>query len=118
MPPRPIKTFPAPLPRVLRFLLPNKRPEDRMKIYREFVRGSLYGNKGVPPTDDEVTEAINEVASEGIKTKEHVERLADWIHNVFLPWYTAKNLKKRAKAGAEARWEKWRAKKRKEQNPP
>jgi len=102
MPPRPLK-FPAKLSSVLRFLLPKKRPEDRMKIYREFVRGSLLLSKGIKPTDDEVAASINAIAEKKFQSIDQVNMLGAFLLR-FAADYEAYNRKKRARAGALKRW--------------
>lgn len=104
MPKRKLK-FPATLESVLRFILPKKRPEDRMKIYREFVRGSLLGERGRMPTDDEVVACIEVIRKDGFQSMNHVELVAEFMLN-WLPRYEAHNRRKRAKAGAAGRWPK------------
>jgi isopentenyldiphosphate isomerase len=75
-----------------------------MKIYREFVRGSLLVSKGRAPTDDEVADCMNSNAEKKFQSYQ-VENLAPWME-LFLKNYEAYNRKKRAQAGAAKRWKK------------
>ena len=104
MPPRPLK-FPATLASALRFMLPQKRPEDRMKIYREFIRASLWTEKGRAPTDEEVASVINLVTEEKFQSLNHVQHIAEFLER-FVPSYESSNRRKRARAGAAKRWPK------------
>jgi hypothetical protein len=75
-----------------------------MKIYREFVRGSLAASKGIMPTDDEVAACVSENATMEFQPHQ-VTILAPWMER-FVKDYEAFNRKKRAKAGAAKRWKK------------
>ncbi|MGD0650266.1 MAG: hypothetical protein ABSA97_03850 [Verrucomicrobiia bacterium] len=76
-----------------------------MKIYREFVRGSLWISKGIAPTDDEVADCINNITEKKFQRAHQVENLAPFM-KLFLQDYEAYNRKKRAQAGAAKRWRK------------
>jgi hypothetical protein len=73
-----------------------------MKIYRAFVRGSLFASKGREPTDEEVDACMHENAAKQFE-RQQVETLAPWMER-FLENYGAYNRKKRAQAGAAKRW--------------
>ena len=49
------KSYPVGLDDFLKFALPRKRPEDRMKLYRENIRASLRHDRCYPGTSGSVT---------------------------------------------------------------
>ena len=111
------KSYPASLDEVLRLLMPHKkRSEDRMKIYRDYIRDSLrvsnymeQGNwSGKPfestpiPTDDEIGKIIAKKKAEGFSESWYAT-----TREFFLRWfsdYEAKKLSSRAKKAATAKW--------------
>ena len=103
--PRP-QNFPASLEEVLKILMPKKRPEDRMKCYREYLfdtierRNVVTGIKSEIPADQEVAKWIAENKKDGFIYAAY-DYLAEEFHK-WLPKYEAKNRRIKAKAGAEA----------------
>jgi len=83
--------------------MPQKRPEDRMKIYREFVRANFQYQRGIPPTDDEVATCLDDTKAGLFKSMDYVKTMGEFLLR-WLPHYEASNRKKRAQAGAAKRW--------------
>jgi hypothetical protein len=115
--------YPVPFDECLRLLMPGKkRSEDRIKIYRDYIRDSLrvsnfmgQGNwSGKPfestpiPSDEEVAKIMAKYKAEGFS-----ENWYPTTREFFLRWfpdYEAKKLSARAKKGAAAKWKKKRNK--------
>lgn len=110
--------FPISFDECLRFLMPHKkRPEDRFKIFRDYIRDSIRfsaymkqdgGWSGKPyestpiPTDDEVSTIINKQKADGF-SEDHYSN----TRMFFTKWladYESKKLSDRAKKGAAAKW--------------
>jgi hypothetical protein len=97
--------FPIALDDWLRGVLPKKRPEDRMKIFREWRRNILTANLKRPPTDQELETEIALIR----ETKfERGNRIYDWAYCLkdFVPVIAAENRRKRAQVAAAKRWAK------------
>ena len=103
--PKKIK-FPIELDEFLRLVLPQKRLEDRIKIYREHLRTGLTpdGNAVIHRSDDEVSALIQMKRARKFN-EEQYECAAEMLRN-FLPQYEAENRKKRAQIAAAKRWSK------------
>lgn len=84
------KAFPVSLDDLLKLALPKKRPEDRMKAYREFVRAALLSERRFQsngqlapvgkisaPTDDDCVKVIDQ------------DRASGFDEFGFQPWLTA-----------------------------
>jgi len=111
--------FPLTFNELLRYLMPQKRPEDRMRFFREYTVSNIITEKWfqagmqdngslakIPrPTDDEISQILNR-----LKARTFEERDAELIlTEVFTPWFiqhTRGIRKKRAKAAAAGRWKK------------
>jgi hypothetical protein len=98
--PRP-KTFPASLDDVLRCVMPNKkRPEDRAKCHREYVRQRFRPQDGQIPTEDDVANCIAHDKEKGFP-----EGVYDLVADDFRQWlsqYESNNRRIRAQTGAAA----------------
>ena len=92
--PRP-KTFPATMDVFLRFMLPNKRPEDRAKFHREYVR-QMFRDR--VPTDGDIAECMAREKKEEITAYMYDMRADDFRR--WMKEYEAANRRKRAQAGA------------------
>jgi hypothetical protein len=97
--------FPIGLDEWLRCVLPKRRPEDRMKIFREWRRNFLTTSLKRPPTGQELESEIALIR--GIKFDEG-NRIHDWAYSLkdFLPDLAKANRRKRAQIAAEKRWSK------------
>jgi hypothetical protein len=103
------KTFPVSLDEALRLWMPKKRPEDRMKCYRDYVRHSIetrktmntgLGENSALSVEQEASNWIAADKSSGFKRVPYgliSEQVRRW-----LPKYEADNRRKRAQAGAAA----------------
>ena len=108
------KKFPVNLDGFLRLTLPDKRSEDRMKLFREYIRGSIRVSKMYqsPPnvipiehvpetTDTEIAQAIDSVRQRGYNEyqfKDSFEFLQRFAESKKI-----ENRKKRAQAGGVAK---------------
>ncbi|HTA95932.1 MAG TPA: hypothetical protein VK769_07390 [Verrucomicrobiae bacterium] len=114
------KKYPVGLDDFLKFALPKKRPENRMKLYRESIRVSIRhsrcfqpsGNvipfESIPiPTDDEVAATIAHHRATGFDEFQY-RHCVGALQN-FAAWDEKQNLKKRAQSGAAGKWK---------ENPP
>jgi hypothetical protein len=110
--PKPAK-FPVPFDEFVRLVMPKRRPEDRDKLYREFLREhtraanfqTKYTNtdkkyEETPiPTDDEIAFLLSKDKKDGF--------IEFWFYNAFtmfqkwLPKYEAETRSKKALLGAE-----------------
>jgi len=108
--PRKIK-FPVELDEFLRLVLLKKRPENRLKIYREHLRTDLAqdGNTVIHRTENEVIALIKEKRIRKFNEQQY-ECAAEMLLN-FLPRHEAENRKKRAQVAAAKRWSKENSKK-------
>src|SRR5579859_2924206 len=100
--PRKIK-LPVNLETFLRIVLPRKRPEDRMKIFREYAKMNLWTRTGREPSAEEASSDFEEWC------KKEFYSGFDWLADnlkEFVPRYSAENRKKRAKIAASRRWSK------------
>ena len=97
--PRP-KNFPASYDDFLRCVMPNKRPEDRAKCHREYVRQRIHPVPGQTPADDDVANCIAKDKRDGF-SKGVYDFMADDFRR-WLPQYEAANRSARARAGAVA----------------
>ncbi len=87
----------------LRFILKKKRPEDRMKIFREWRRKYLMAKFKREPTEQEVEDEIKLI-------REHDAAnfpfgFADSLKD-FVPEFHKQNRIKRARTAANGRWSK------------
>jgi len=92
---------PVNLETVLRIVLPRKRPEDRMKIFREFAKVNLWARLGRQPSEEEFHREFEEWC------KKQFYSGIDWLSDSlkeFVPKYSAENRKKRAQIAAAKRW--------------
>jgi hypothetical protein len=96
--------FPLSLEKFLLLALPQRRPEDRMAIYRQMMRSYLHLKDGRPPSDEEVAAEIHLVRQRKF-TIEQCNALLGYVRDS-ADLIKADNLKKRAKAGAAGRWKK------------
>src|SRR4051812_25949863 len=103
--------FPISFSELLRFLMPQKRPEDRMRFFRAFVVANLSSKRTVEyvdgkpvdvfvkPTDQDLSDALTEW-----KSKTWDERHAEHFgSSFFVPWFfrhTKKLREARAKTAA------------------
>jgi hypothetical protein len=96
---------PVGLDACLRRVLRQKRPEDRMKIFREWRREYLKANLKREPTDQEVEDEIKlfrDPSFDGANCPFGFwDSLAD-----FVPNFHRDNRRKRAQIAAAARWSK------------
>ena len=98
--PRPNK-FPASHDDFLKCMMPKKRPEDKAKCYREYVRQTF---RDMPATEESVAQIITRD-----KQREISEGVFDLHAADFQRWlkeYEAANRRRRAQAGAAALKEK------------
>jgi len=107
------KSYPVSLDEFLRLIMPKKRPADRMKLYREYLRLSIRANKqflptgsvmpyeNVPiPSDDEVSDLIKMLRARQFN-EEQYKNYAEWfLKTNYLQQVEAENRRKRAQAGA------------------
>ena len=112
------KKFPVSLDEFLLLSLPNKRTEDRMKLYRESIRlsmrhtrcyqgtgGSVIPIEKIPiPSDEEVALVIQRHRATGFNEDQFQHCLISLRH--FADWEQKQNQKKRGKAGAAGKWKK------------
>jgi hypothetical protein len=103
---RPGKTkFPIGLDEWLRRLLPKKRPEDRMKIFREWRRVNLRAKFKREPTDQEVEEEIKSIRERKFGPSNYVFGFGDSLMD-FVPVFHKENRRKKAQTAANKRWSK------------
>jgi hypothetical protein len=105
--PRPRKVeFPVNLETMLRLArcLHNKRPEDRFKFYRMFVREDLFDEYGRYPTDEEIEAKIAQNRKRFFTKNEF--KTEESVMEMFLPKFQSELRSKRAKKGSKVRWEK------------
>jgi hypothetical protein len=116
--PRPKKaTFPVSLETVLRVTLPRKRPEDRMKIFREWARSNLRVKLWREPSDDEFHADFELWCRKPFTNLMHIDMAASQL-KAFAPLFSAQNRKKRAQVAAAKTWSKENREKRaKSKNP-
>jgi hypothetical protein len=96
--------FPIGLDDFLRVILRGKRPEDRMKIFREFIRYDLRRKIRQEPTDSEVEDQLRRWQNAEIHGFD-----LPFIDNLrfdFLPIYHKENRSKRGRTAAIKRWDK------------
>lgn len=91
------KKFPVALDEFLKCMMPRKRPEDRAKFHREYVR-QHFPEKS--PSEDEVAKVVEQEKGEKISENLFYYRAADFRQ--WLKGYESANRRKRAQAGAEA----------------
>ena len=95
--------FPIGLEEFLRVILRDNRPEDRMKIFREFIRYDLRRKIRQEPTDSEVEDQLRRWQNAEIHGFD-----LPFIDNLrfdFLPVYRKENRSRRAQTAANKRWE-------------
>lgn len=103
---RPKKSeFPICLERFLLVALPRKRPEDRMKIFREWARGNLWMRLGRQPSEEEFDIEFDGWCKKQFSNLMFVDMLASNLKE-FVPRFTAENRKRRAQNAAAKRWSK------------
>jgi hypothetical protein len=112
------KKFPVFVDEFLLLTLPEKRPEDRMKLFRDLIRlnirvGKQYSGQGgsvipferIPETtDSELTQTIDRLRQRGYD--EDGFKFAFQSLRQFADFQAKKNRQKRSKAGADAKWKK------------
>ena len=101
--------LPIGLQEVLRIALPNKRTEDRMKIFRVWARSNLTTKLWRAPTEEEFQIEFDLWCNKPFQEMSWVENVAGFLKN-FVPHFTAANRKKRAQTAANAKWKKKRVK--------
>jgi len=97
--------YPITLEQALRLLLPKKRPEDRMRIFREWARVNLATKLWKQPTEEEFDAEWNLWCSKPFDRSEQLDSISGFLKN-FIPQFAAVNRKKRAKTAADKRWAK------------
>lgn len=97
--------LPIGLQEVLRIAMPKKRPEDRMKIFREWARSNLTTKLWREPTDEEFKIEFNLWCKKPFTEMFHIQDVAGFLRE-FVPRFAAANRKKRAKTAAIAKWKK------------
>jgi hypothetical protein len=109
------KKYPATLDEFLRIVMRKKRPEDRMKVFRESIRASIRLNRcyqpsgnvlsydSLPiPTDDEVAENIQKIRERQFNEQQFADT-AQFVWR-FMPYYERETRSKRGKSGAAGKW--------------
>ena len=96
---------PIGLEECLRRLLPKTRPEDRMKIFREWRRVNLRATFKREPTDREVVEEIKLFREPNFDAANCPFGFWDSLTD-FVPVYHKENRIKRARTAATKRWSK------------
>jgi hypothetical protein len=113
---RPGKTkSPIGLDEWLRRMLPEKRPEDRMKIFREWRRLNLRATLKHEPTDQEVEEEIKLVRERKFGPANYVFGYGDSLRD-FVPIFHKENRRKKAQSAAVISWSKENREKRAKKN--
>jgi len=107
--------FPIGLDEWLRRILPKKRPEDRMKIFREWRRLNLRAKFNREPTDQEIEEEIKMFRERKFDPSNYVFGFWDSLTD-FVPVYHKENRRKRAQFAADKRWSKENREKRVKKN--
>jgi hypothetical protein len=97
--------FPLGLDDWLRRMLPKKRPEDRMKIFREWRRLNLRAKFKREPTDQEVEEEIKLIRERKFDPSNYVFGFGDSLMD-YVPEFHKQNRIKRAQIAAAKRWSK------------
>jgi hypothetical protein len=100
--PRKIKS-PMGLDDWLRRMLPEKRPEDRMKIFREWRRLNLRTTLKREPSDQEIADEIEIIR--GLDAFNYPFGFGDSLRD-FVPEFHKQNRINRAQAAANKRWSK------------
>jgi hypothetical protein len=95
--------FPIGVSEMLRLALPTKRPEDRMRIFREWSRSNLMVKRGVVPTDEEAQAEFDLWCQKRFDNLYQINDLAAFL-NSFTPHFSAVNRKKRAQVAAAKSW--------------
>jgi hypothetical protein len=90
---------------VLRWILTKKRPEDRMKIFREWARVNLAVKLGRKPSEEEFDADLDLWCKKQFNSAVEVLFLSDFIKD-FVPRFSAQNRIDRAKKAAAKRWTK------------
>jgi hypothetical protein len=101
--------LPIGLQDMLRIALPNKRPEDRMRIFRAWARSNLTTKLWRVPTEEEFQVEFDLWCKKPFTEMFWVQDVAAFIKN-FVPHFTAANRKKRAQTAANAKWKKRKVK--------
>src|SRR5260370_37781670 len=94
--------YPIGLKTMLLWALPKKRPEERMKIFREFIRRNEWVRLGRQPTDNEFEWAW---ASVGDQFSEVGAALYIGELRIFAPKLGIERRRIRAQKAAAKRWE-------------
>ena len=102
--PRKIKR-PVGLDAALRHILSKKRPEDRMKIFREWRRTILRAELKREPTDQETEAQIKLFREPDFDAADCAFGFWDLL-NDYVPIFHAENRRKRARIAADIRWSK------------
>lgn len=91
----------------LRYFLPQKRPEERFKIFKEWARANLATEKGRMPTEAELDDALNAWKKRQYPFGNNLKTISDHVFN-FSRYYGETRRKERAQKAAKSRWEKSR----------
>ena len=100
--PRKLK-FPIVFNEWLRAALNKKRPEDRMKIFREWRRGQLLGKLGRKPTEQELFDDIKIWQEKEFNGGNFDYVLMDNLR-YFAPFYYREARSEKARRNANKRW--------------
>jgi|ERR1035437_2594185 hypothetical protein len=90
---------------MLRIALPKKRPEDRMKIFREWARSNLSVKLGRLPSDEESQADFELWCKKQFNSMFFLNDIAAFLR-AFVPHFSAANRKRRAHLAATKRWSK------------
>jgi hypothetical protein len=102
--PRKVKG-PLTLEEWLRIILRKKRPEDRMKIFREWCRFILRVRFNREPTDPEIQEEFKLIRERKFEDPNYTWSLGDSLKE-FVPVFHKENSRKKAQSAAAIRWSK------------
>lgn len=95
----------------LRYTLRKKRPEDRMKIFREWRRTILRAELKREPTDQEIEAQIKLFREPDFDAANTPDGFWDCLHD-FVRVFHQENRRKKAQIAAVKRWSKKSEKKR------
>lgn len=98
--------WPVRLEVLLRIYLRNKRPEDRWKIFREWLKWDFKKKFGKEPTDDELQAQMADWQKGQFYHSQNVINAMDSLNYDFLPVFRQSNRERRASIAAKKRWEK------------
>jgi len=87
---------------MIRFAYAKKRPEDRLKFYRLFLRDFLHSGSTIQASEEEIESAL--AADRQKKFEENwVYHIRMWSNMSFEKW-KRESFKQRAKIMADGRW--------------